>query len=269
MNEHLDLKTQHPVPDDEITIDLKEIWFLFLNKLKWILVAALVGAVLMGLFSVFVQGPSYQSTSKMYIVSSSSDSLVNLSELQLSTNLTADYKALVTSRPMLEQVIENLNLDTKPETLKKMISVTNPSGTRILEIAVTADDPILSKQIANELMYVSKPWLAEVMSSHEPNIIEEALAGRKISSVAKQAVIGAVVAAVVFFAFCVLAYLMNDTVRSAEEFERYFGIVPLAAIPDDPSMFDGNGDEEKPSLLRRVSQSSLFYGKGKRGKKRK
>ncbi len=263
MNDALDLKTHQPVQDDEITIDLKEIWYLFLNKLKWILVAALVGALVMGLYSHFIEGPSYRSTAKMYIVSASSDSLVNLSELQLSNNLTGDYKALMTSRPVLEQVLANLDLNISTGALKKMLAVTNPSGTRILEITATTDDPVLSKRIANELMNVSKPWLAEVMSSNEPNVIEEALNGTKITSVAKKALLGAVVAAVVYFAFCVLAYLMNDTIRSAEEFERYFGIVPLATVPDDPSMYDGSEDEEKRSIFRRISSSKLFYGVGK------
>ncbi len=264
MAENTELKTRNMAPDEEITIDLKEIWYLFLQKLKWIFVAALVGALVMGLFSVFVQGPSYQSTAKMYIVSSSSDSLVNLSELQLSTNLTGDYKALMTSRPMLEDVIANLGLEMEPGELKKMISVANPSGTRILEITATTDDPILSKRIANELMYVAKPWLADVMSSHEPNIIEEALAGKKISSVVKQAVIGAVVAAVVFFAFCVLQYLMNDTIRSADEFERYFGIVPLASVPDDPSMDDGGIGDDRGWLARKLSKVTYMAKEAKR-----
>jgi len=271
MDEKLDHRQRNTVRDEEITIDLKEIWYLFLNKLKWILVAALIGALVMGLYSHFVKGPSYQSTAKMYIVSSSSDSLVNLSELQLSNNLTGDYKALMTSRPMLEDVIANLGLEMEPGELKKMISVANPSGTRILEITATTDDPILSKRIANELMYVSKPWLADVMSSHEPNIIEEALAGKKISSVAKQAAIGAVVAAVVFFAFCVLQYLMNDTVRSAEEFERYFGIVPLASVPDDPSLDDSGLKDETVGFarfVRNLKNRIARIGKGKGGRKK-
>ena len=263
MEDKLSLKTQHSAADEEITIDLREIWYLFLSKLKWLLVAALVGALVMALWSHFIKGPSYESTAKMYIVSASSDSLVNLSELQLSTNLTGDYKALMTSRPMLEEVISNLGLEEmKTEKLKKMISVANPSGTRILEIKATADDPVLSKRIANELMYVSKPWLADVMSSNEPNVIEEALAGKKITSTLKNAVIGGFVAAVLFFAFCVLQYLMNDTIRSADEFERYFGIVPLASVPDDDSMDDGiEDDDDVPNLLRKIKQLPLFNGK--------
>ena len=272
MDDKLEHKTIYNGSDEEITIDLKEIWYLFLNKLKWILVAALVGALVMGLYSHFIEGPSYQSTAKMYIVSASSDSLVNLSELQLSNNLTGDYKALMTSRPVLEEVVANLGLEMSTDALKKKVAVANPSGTRILEITATTDDPILSKRIANELMFVSKPWLADVMSSNEPNVIEEALAGKKISSVAKKALIGAVVAAFVYFAFCVLQYLMNDTIRSADEFERYFGIVPLASVPDDPSMDDGGNDDGQPGFLRalrtRIARFSPFSEYKKKGKRK-
>ncbi|MBR5741492.1 MAG: hypothetical protein IKX91_02960, partial [Firmicutes bacterium] len=82
-------------------------------------------------------------------------------------------------------------------------------------------------------------------------------------SVLKMAVIGAFVAAVVYFAFCVLGYLMNDTVRSSEEFERYFGIVPLASVPDDPSMYDGSEDDERrPNLFRRVASRVEYLSRG-------
>ena len=86
------------------------------------------------------------------MVSASNDSVVNLSDLQIGTNLTADYEELLLSRPVMESVIHNLRLtDTTVEGLREQIKIVNKSGTRILEISATTEDPALSAKIANEV----------------------------------------------------------------------------------------------------------------------
>ena len=62
--------------------------------------------------------PTYQSTSKLYVVSTSDDSVVNLNDLNLGTSLTSDYEELMLSYPVLNRVIEKLNLDMDYETLR-------------------------------------------------------------------------------------------------------------------------------------------------------
>ena len=234
--------------DTEDEIDLLELWYLFLDKLKFIILFAVIGCLIAGSFTYFLIAPKYQATARLYIVSASNDSLVNLTDLQIGTNLTSDYKVLVLARPVLESVIKNLGLeDTTPDDLKKMININNPSSTRILEITATTTDPKLSKDIANEMAKVSRIWLPEVMETATPNIAEDAVTPERKSSpsLKKNALIGGVALAALYFGICVVVYLMNDTVRSAEEFEKYFGIVPLASVPEDDSVDYGDSDSKR------------------------
>ena len=81
-----------------------------LEKLPYIILCFLIGAVLFNAFAYFLIKPTYQSTAKLYVVSASDDSIVNLQDLNIGSSLTKDYEDLILSYPVLDQVIEKLGL---------------------------------------------------------------------------------------------------------------------------------------------------------------
>ena len=88
--------------DDEIEIDLKELFYVIKRKLWIILLTGIVGAVGFGLFTAMVMKPVYTSSTMLYIVNKTT-TLTSLTDLQLGTQLTKDYKVLVTRRPVTAQ----------------------------------------------------------------------------------------------------------------------------------------------------------------------
>ena len=52
---------------------------------------------------------------------------------------------IITSRPVLEEVIGDLDLNISYEILKSKISINNPADTRILAITATDPDPQMAK----------------------------------------------------------------------------------------------------------------------------
>ena len=91
--------------------------------------------------------------------------ITSLSDLQLGTQLTKDYKVLVTSRPVLEQVTENLGLNLGYQQLNGKITVNNPTDTRILTISAKDTNPETARAIADEVASVSVARIAEIMDS--------------------------------------------------------------------------------------------------------
>ena len=235
-------------PDE---IDLLEILLLFRQKLKFIILFAVLGAVIVGCYSKFFITPTYVATAKIYVVSASRDSVVNLTDLQLGSNLASDYKELILSRPMLESVVQNLNLSVSPAALRKSVSVVTTESSRILSIRAVSHNPQLSANIANEFARQAVTWLPEVMETNAPNIAEEAIAPthKYAPNNTKNALIGAVVCAIAYFGFCVVRYLLDDTVKSAEDMERYFGVMPLAVIPEESEITYEESQQHKPSRL--------------------
>lgn len=246
MEETKQTQQQNPA-DEELAIDLYDLFYLFRQKLIGILIALVLGGVGTGFFTYFFIAPKYQATAKLYIVSASNDSVVNLTDLQLGASLTADYEQLVLGRPMLESVMTNLHPNVEDiAELKKMVSVSNPSNTRILNITVTSTDPVEAMNIANELMRLSIDWLPEVMRSNEPSIAEEAVVPDKKSSpsYSMNTLVGALAFAALYYGFELLRYLHDDTVHTGEDLERYFGVTALTSIPEEKGVHDHAEDQK-------------------------
>ena len=225
--------------DETLEIDLLELLRLLQQHLLWIVLFLLIGAVAAGLATRYLITPLYVATSKLYIVSASNDSVVNLSDLQVGASLTHDYEELVLGRPMLESVIANLELEgMSVSQVSGMVRVSNPSNTRILNITVTSPDPMQAMEIANEMARLAIEWLPEVMKSNEPTLAEDAVLPVSPSSpsMARNVAIGAMASAALYCAFIIVQYLMNDSIRNSEDFERFFGFAPLASVPEDASV---------------------------------
>lgn len=220
--------------EEETEIDLIDLAWALLDKIHYIVLCFLIGAVIMNAYSYFLVRPTYKSTAKMYVVSASKNSVVDLDALNIGTSLTADYEQLMLSYPVLEQVIDKLNLDMDSDTLAKMITLENPTDTRILNINVVSTDPKSARDIANTLMDVSVDYLPKTMSTNAPNVAQKAkLADHKDGpSYTKYTMIGALAGAFLYCMYLVVKYLMDDTIHTADDMEKYFDIVPLAVIPD-------------------------------------
>lgn len=239
------MNTQH---NEETEIDLVELFFEFLRHIWTILCVTIAGALIAGIITMFVITPMYTSTSQLYIISNSS--LVDLSSLQMSTSLTADYEEMIKTRPVVEQVIENLNLKTSYKELLSHITISNEANTRIIKITVEYDDPVVAKDIANELANVSKVQIAKIMNVDEPRIVEPAITATSKSSPnnGKNVVIGALVGLLLALAFFTVRYIMDDTVKNADDVEKYLGLNTLASIP----LEGGTDNSEKKTKKKRL-----------------
>lgn len=223
--------------DDEITIDLREVAYVLMEKLHYIVMFLLVGAVVFNMYSYFLIKPTYTSTSRLYVVSATKDSVVNFSDLSVGTNLTKDYVELLLSYPVLDKVSEKIEKDydykISSESLQKMISLENPEDTRILNINVTTTDPKVSKTIANALADEAVEYIPDTMGTFKPNIAQVAREAKIKTgpSYLKYTAIGALLGTLLCMAWFIFKYLSDDTIKTKEDIEKYFGMTPLAVLP--------------------------------------
>ena len=94
----------------EDTIDLLELFMGLLAHWTLIAATAVVGAVLMALYTFFLVTPMYKATATIYVVSRN-DSVLNFSDLQVGSELTSDYIKVFEMWEVHEKVISNLDLD--------------------------------------------------------------------------------------------------------------------------------------------------------------
>ena len=247
---------QRPGAEDEI--DLVELFYLLWGHAWQIILCLILGAGLALGYTKLLVTPLYQATSSIYIVSASNNSVVNLTDLQIGAQLTADYQELILSRPLLEDVIENLeltNAEGQPmstNALKNMIAISNTADTRILKVTVTSSDPQESADIANELIDQACIYLPQIMETEEPNLVEEAIPPTQKSSpsTARNVLIGGLLGACLACGVLVVRYLMNDTFVTPDDVAKYLGVQPLAVIPEG-DLGDFNAHKKKKLFERK------------------
>ncbi len=72
--------------------------------------------------------------------------LSSLADLQIGSQLTKDYNILITSRTVLQDVVDELNLDMTYKELKRAHHSRESSDTRILSITAIDKDPEMAKE---------------------------------------------------------------------------------------------------------------------------
>ena len=220
--------------NDEIEIDLGELLHVMLRKLWIIVLVGLITAISAGVYTKLCVAPKYISTTKLYIVNKSmSLTSLSLSDLQMGTQLTQDYMVLVQSRPVLQQVIDNLELDMTYRELGEMMSLDNPSNTRILTIDVEYTDPYMAKEIVDEIANVASKQISEIMELDEPNIVEVGEVPEYPSSpnLVKNVAIAGVLGIIIAMGIICIAHLMNDTIRTQDDVEKYLELSTIGLIP--------------------------------------
>ena len=218
----------------EDEIDLVELFYLLWGHMLQIIACVIVGGAAAFAYTYFMVTPLYQTVSKMYVASATYNSVVDIYDMQLGSQLALDYQQLILSRPLMEDVAEALELDLEPAGIASMVSVNNPEDTRIIEITVTCPDPQLAADLANEIAYQASVHLPRIMESPAPNIYEDALVPKQKSSpsYSRNTLLGAMALAVVYCGILVVRYLMDDSFTTPEEINRCFGVQPLAVIPE-------------------------------------
>lgn len=213
-------------------IDLIELMFRLLEKAKLIILAAIAGAIIAGVITFQFMTPTYTATSKLYVLNSK-DSALSLTDLQIGSQLASDYIEVFSNWHVHEMVIQRLGLDVTYTELDKRVSVSNPTGTRILYIKVEAESPEAAKDLADTYALVAQEFIAAKMETEMPNVFEEALTPSKPSSPNKtrNVIMGFMLGALLACGIVTVQFLTDDRIRTSESLEKYLGMSTLGMMP--------------------------------------
>jgi capsular polysaccharide biosynthesis protein len=220
----------------EVEIDLLDLFSVYLAKLPLLITTFIIGAVIAFSITYFLITPKYTATTKLYMVSASAGSALDLTDLNIGTSLSKDYEVLMQIRPLYKDVIKELDLDYTYEQLLNMVSISTVNDTRVVLVTVTSTDPVEAKNIANAIAEQTVNYLPGLMDMEgkEPHIAERAIVPKSKSSpsLVKNTVIGALIGLLLCLAALTIMYLADDTLKTADDVEKEFGIIPLTVIPE-------------------------------------
>ena len=214
------------------TIDLVDLARQLLFHWKLILLAMILCGGIAYLYCRFYVTPQYASTAGLYVFSKST-SVTSLADLQIGSSLTNDYDTVITSRPVLDRVITRLKLDEDYNSLRKKVSISNPTDSRILYITATDPDPELAKEIADRTASIAATFISQKMDQDPPSIIQTGYTdGVPVSPrTMKTTAIGALIGFLLAAAWITFQYLMNDTIMTPEDVQEKLGMNVLASLP--------------------------------------
>ncbi len=219
--------------NDVVEIDLMEIFGLMLHRLWLIILCAVAVAAAGYAVSRFVLTEQFQSTTRIYVLNKQNSDTLTYSDVQLGTQLTKDFREIIKSRYVLEQVIGICGLTDTSNSLAARISVDTQSDTRIITITVTDENPAMAQYIANELREAAAERIKSVMDIQAVNVVDEANlpAAPSAPSVTKWTVIGFLLGAFLCMAVVLVQFLLDDTIKTSEDIEKYLGLSTLGMIP--------------------------------------
>ncbi|EFW89478.1 Wzz/FepE/Etk N-terminal domain-containing protein [Streptococcus equinus] len=216
-----------------------EIDVLYLLRKLWsrkffiIFIALVVGTVAL-LGSIFFIKPKYTSTTRIYVVSRSSDSSLTNQDLQAGSYLVNDYKEVITSNEVLSSVIDQENLSLSTSELSDMISVDIPTDTRVISISVEDTDAQEAADIANTIREVAAEKIKSVTKVDDVTTLEAAEVASKPSSpnIKRNAALGALVGGFLAIVGILVLEVLDDHVRRPEDVEEVLGMTLLGVVPD-------------------------------------
>lgn len=218
--------------NDEVEIDLLELLHALRRKWAALVAGLLIGALAAGLFTKFLITPQYQASAMIYILTKTT-SVTSLADLQIGSQLTVDFETLATSRPVVDEVRKKLNLeDISYDKFVDMLTISNPTDTRILKITATHPDPKTAMEIANAMADSTADRVAEIMVTDRPTIAEEAVLPTKPASpsLPKNTAFGGVIGFLLVAAVVIARFLLDDTIKTEEDVQKYLQLNTLAAF---------------------------------------
>ena len=238
---------------DVMTIDLFEVFQVIWHWLWLIVLVALACGTAAYAFSKFVLPEEFESTTKIYVLDKSgaggTNSQSTYSDLQVGMQLTKDYVELIKSRTVLEAVMKDNHLDQTYtyEQFAEMVNVQTPADTRIVTITVTNHDPALAQKLADDIRKRSGELIIDTMQIDAVNTYEKAnYPDRKSApSCGRWAVVAALIGALAVSAVVIARYLLDDTIKTSDDVEKYLGLSNLALIPFDESVMTEDEDSSK------------------------
>lgn len=237
----------------KISVDFKDLLRIAQRRWLTIVVFFLLGLLGGGALTYF-QTPQYSSNARVFIAvdASGGDASTGVTSIYFATQRVQSYSDLATSRELMQQVISAANLNLTPPQLASKISSEVGTGTVIIKLTVTDEDPAEAQKIAKAeseqfTSYIKGLETAPVNAT----IVDPAsYSAIKVSpKTALNLIIAAVLGLVLGAGMALLRDLLDNTVSSASDVEKTIDAPVLSSVAYD-------ADVPKHPLLTEVGSHS-------------
>lgn len=174
---------------------------------------------------LFYVNNSHMSVSKML------DKISN-GDIVASRRLVATYRAILSSRGTIDDVIALSNVDSSYDEIRERIVADSVNDTEILRVTVESLEPTEAANIANAIAEILPRRISEIIDGTSARVIDYAVVPTKASSPSKS--INTVIGFMIGFVSCVMVLLwqaMHDTKIKIADLAEISSYPVFAEIP--------------------------------------
>lgn len=225
--------------DDEIEIDLWELFQILLKNWLWILLSTLGCAILGLLITMFLITPKYRAEATM-IVNTRQDQTATVTNDQITSaqKLVDTYSIIIRSRRVIDPIMEKLNIEDEYEDFVETILVESVNDTQVMSIQVENKDPEIALQVVQEIVDRAPEAIISTVEAGSVNVVsepyvnaEEPVSPSKLKNIAITAFIGLFISSGTFL----LIAFLDNTFKSEEDIQKQLGLVTIGIIPTTES----------------------------------
>ena len=208
-----------------------ELLLFLLSKAPYIVLSALLGAGLSLCYFNMMVPPRYTATAKLYIEGMETLN-ANLRSIRTGTLLAVDYQEIFKTWEIQADVEDFLGPESEflqPE----QVEISNPTGTRVLYINYTCEDPIAAAKIANAYAQAGREFMFESMDIPQPLLFSAAVPPDESSGMGQKgfAAMGFIWGACLAVCVIFLRFTFDDRPHKPQDIESAAGIPTLAIVP--------------------------------------
>ncbi len=232
----------------EVEINLADVFQILLSKWVYILLAGLIVGLAVAAVTHFFIKKKYTAYTTMYIYTTADQNKtgsISNSELVAADNLIMTYQAILKNNRILGVVASHFNED-HPEyanrnitasSLSGMISVSVPSGTKLIRVAVKTGAPKLSADIANTIALYAPDEIVDITKAGGVSIVDYATVPASHSSpnLTLNTLVGFAAGFLLMATFFLLRAYLDTTIYTMEEVQKVsrcpvIGTVPMIVV---------------------------------------
>lgn len=214
-------------------VDLKSVLSLLVAKIRWIILGTVLAALLFGGYAKLFVAKEYTSVAKVYVLNTRTDYEINgttASNLTAAQQLVSNYSILMTTKPVLEAAVQQLDGRLTTAQLAAAVSADSMGETSWLKVSVTLEDADLAEDACNAIAAVSAAKFGE-LDAASAKVVEVSAAAQTAPHVARTAIIGALLGLVVAVAIILLRQLTDNTVHDRHDLKEHLDVPILGEIP--------------------------------------
>ncbi len=217
--------------EEEIEINLGELFQLLKQNIKMIVISILIGIIVLGIMTVFFINKKYESTSKLFLKPDVTEGITDYTQINSNNLMVNNYIEMLKGNNIQSQAADELNMETSE--VNAALTISNQTNTQIISITATTTDPELSKQIVDAVVKVFRKEVKETLNVNNIAVVDQAeVATAPVSPNLKMnLIIGALLGGFISVGYLFIKFMLDTHIHNKEEAEKYLGIPMLGSIP--------------------------------------